>query len=458
MIGPISFNEMFGVFRSRVDRKWLDEYMSTPDGAAQVNALVEIFVAQDAESAKTWASYLVRPFSRQSGAPASGATKATTTLAITKKRASPVPLTMPAGTLVQTPDGHVFETAAALTWGALDTSSKAVGGTATIPGRYGIIPPGNVTVFTPVANGITGAGTAIDLVGVGGGLAALRITTDTTKPNPFRPALVGLYLQVLDVASTAAQGDVGRLVQIGSVTNSATSPGATPGTEDEYAWSAVVANVVGGVYSAWYTGTFGFTWLVLDWDALGFEVTNTTEVVDGTAGMLDALAAARGRARLLGEGDDSVRGRLLRRPEPPSPIGCLRKQIVALAPYAASRHDIKIYEMGAAPPNASDPYAENFPGAMGFLGDLHCGDMSDPATPDGMAAAAPGYGALSPFVNPGLSLASNLRPIGICRWDVPVGLPSAEAAAAQGTQYVAAKNAVQPGVLIRIYDTRQWGY
>lgn len=458
MLAPLTFDEALGILRSHVDPAWLEAHMATPDGYAEIAAIVDLFVELDTRDAIDASALFVRPWGRQVAAPASGATKATTTIAITKTRATPSPITIPAGTKVETPDGHVFTLDNPLSWGKGEAGvAKSTTATALVSGHMGAIPQGEITAFVPIANGLSGVGTDVSVPFVTGG-KALRLTTDLTKPHPFKSFVAGLYVQILDVTDSTKSAFVGTLWQAAHVNGSSSSPFTAGAPENAYLWAPVVINS-DATYNAVPTGSYGYTWVARDWAELGFAVTNTTAVVDGVPGFLDEIANARGRPRLVGEGDDSVRARLLRAPEPPTSTALLHKAVVALAPYNATRHDVTIYEIGIGAPSSVDPLAANCPIAMGFIGDLHVGDNTDAFTPDAVASADANYNATTPFVNPGFSCACPPYPfVVIVRWDPPAGMPSDQQSAANGALWKAENDGRQPGCFLQLYNTSQWGF
>jgi hypothetical protein len=453
------------ILRSRVDGAWLDQVLATPDGQALIFGLLDIFVAVDAKDAQDASSLFAQPHSRQVAPPASGAEFATTTLAVTLRRwpKSAVPIVLAAGARAQTRDGHVYALDRPLTFTAGDLGRpKTMTATAVVAGHPGVIPPGQITSWVPVAKGVTGAGLSILVAPSIGQPRALKLTTDLTQPHAFHGAHVGMYACITGVEDTAALSNVGRVLQVASVNTSSTNPAAAadPGDENSVAWGRSVTTTSDARYSGWHLGTFGYTWQILDWDELGLSVTNPEPVVGGRDAILDELASARGRGRLAGEDDEQVRARLARAPEYPSPLGLLRKALVVLGAWGYGRHDVRVYELGQCAPDDVDLYAENFPSAAGFISDLHTTDMDSPLTPDGMCNVGPDYAPLATFVNPGLALVQTAvrRFDVVVSWDFPSSLPSDTVAQIRRLLYCACKAATAPGTLVEFYETSQWGY
>ncbi len=448
------------VLRPRVSRAWLDELLSTPEGYATLYGAADAFAALDECDASDFSSFFVQASSLQVGLPATGAQYATTTLSITRRRPGGN-VTIPAGTRVRTSDGHVFLTDSALSWAGPEVASKTVTATALLTGFPGIIPRGEINAFDPIARGITGAGVQIQVAQHTGASQprSLWIRTDLTKPHPFEARHIGLYLEILEVEDFAAQGNVGRIEQISRM-NAGSFYAQSSQPENAVVWTPGVNTTTDARYSVWYLGTYGFTWTIRDWNELGFDVTNSEPVVGGRPAMLDELAFSRGRPRYVDEGDDALARRLSRPSESPSPLGVLRKSTAALNPFGFGRHELRIYEMGEPGASSINPYEENFPTAMGFIGDLHSTDMESPETPDGMASQSPTYTTLAPFFNPGLALLE----VGSTPWTVIVRcavldiLPADNAAEARVQLFSAAKNAAQPGCLLELYETDQWSY
>ncbi len=457
MLPALTREDLYAILRSRMPRAWLDEQLSTPDGRAQLEGAMDVFLALDTRDAQASSQRYVSAASHQVDRPASGGEKAITTLSIRRRRQGYY-VPMPARTQVQTPDGHIYTTDAGLSWAGSELVAKTVAATALRAGHPGAIPAGELTQFSKIAKGITGAGLSLTLTTTSGSLKALRFTTDLTKPHPFKAAHAGLMIEIVDVSTLAAQGNVGRHIAIGRVNNGVAYANASAPDGNAAAWTAPLDPAVDPTYSAWYVGAHTFTWRVLDWDDLGFSVTNTVAVSGGRDAALDERAIARGRARLAGESDDAVRARLERAPAGPFPLGVLDKLIAVLNQWAFTRHDVQIYELGATAPDAVDLYAENFPACGGFISDLHCSDMSTPATPDGMASASPTYSVLSPFFNPGLALTFTPSRWGaVVRWDTG-GLPPSTVATIRHTLFAALKDAKQPGCFVALYFPQAWSY
>jgi len=460
MLPGISRDDAIAVLYAHNPKGYLDELRSTPEGTAVFEAIVDMAVRIDAQNADQASALRVLPASHQVAAPASGAEYATTTLAVTMRRPLKQPITIPAGSRGQSPDGHVFVLDGPLSWGVAEVGvTKTVTATALVAGYPGFLPPGSITEWTPIAKGITGVGTQIAISPGIGQPRHLRFTTDTAQPHPFKATLTGLYV-VVESGDLACAPNFGRMMQIARVNDADPwSSAVTP--EGRYARSAEVDTTVDASLSAWTLGSFGFQWRALDWSDLGLTVTNTTEVVGGRLAVLDEIAIARGRPREAGEGDEGVRRRLTLAPQRPSPIGLLRKCILSIGPYGFFRLDLRIYEMGEPAPASVtvDPYAPNFPAAMGFIADLHCCSMTTPETPDGVASRDPDYVALSPFFNPGLALVEGPRPwTAIVRWDPPSGMGGPQVAAIRKTLFAAARQARQPGCLVQLYFPQQWSF
>lgn len=460
MIHALTLAEAEEIFRSQVDGKWYDDLISDPDGTALVFGMFDAFVAVDEYDADLAASLRVRSTADPIGDPASGPVYSTVPLSITRKR-SGRNVTIAAGTRVQSPDAHVFYTASDVSWGAGELASKIVQATAVTPGHHGILPPGTITQFVPVANGVTGLGTNLALV-TNLGLTSLRLTTNATKPHLYRKSYDNLYWEITSCPAHPTM--VGRQFRISRVNDSVSPPPVFLDEEipeSRYAWTDRVVLASSAEFSGISTGAVAHEWIIRDWAELGFSVTNTDSPSLGRYGFLDELSRSRGRQRAPGEPDEVLRARMLRAPEPPTPLGVLRAAIVALAPYGVTRHNIQIYELGESGPDSIDLYAENFPAAGGFLADMHCSDMSTPVTPYGMYASDPDYGLLSPAFDPGLAFTFN-EPITpfryIVRWDPPVGMAVEAIKSARIALWNSMLKSGPPGAFFQIYNPEQWGY
>lgn len=452
MIPPLTVDEAIEILRSRIPRAWIDTCLATPDGAATLLAVVDFFVEVDARDAERMSALFVAPHSLQVAPPASGAAFATTTLAIVRRR-SGAALTLPIGTRVQTHDGHVFATVAPLAFagGELDVE-KTVDAVAVVGGNLAVIPPNEITHFAPIALGLTGAGTAIGNFAVTGGFS-LRLTTDTAKPHPWRASIVGLPVEILS-ATGALAPNVGAQLQIDKVT-SGDAWANPPATETAYAWTPVTDQ-------EWPVVTLGaasYVWAVRDWNEVGFEVRNTVRVTGGRDAVLDARAEERGRPRRLGEGDESVRTRLRRRPLSPSALGILEQTVLAIAPYGFGRHDVRVYELGIVPTGDVGPLAENFQAAAGTLAGKHHYGMSTPHTPPTMAAQTPAGATLASYVNPGFVGLEGVSPwVIVVRVLLPGGFDTGLAAQIQLAVAEAVDAASQGGAVRFLYEVQQWGY
>jgi hypothetical protein len=462
----LTFAEALDLLAGRVDGGWLAELRSTPDGEALLGLAVDILIAADQEDAERAGQLWLVAHSAQETSPASGPTYATLTLAVTLRRTLKTtrPITLPAGTPVTTPDGHIFRTDSALTWGVGEVgTAKTVAATAVLPGRKHV-PPGELTAFRETTDGLSGVGLAVNLLPSGGGQPkALRLQTDTAIPHAFRAELVGSYVELSTVLAPG-EANEGRALRIVAINNtggmSPPSWGDAPEPGDnQNAWGEQSDTTTDAWMSPWATGTFGFSWRAIPWGEL-FAVENTTAATGGSLGLLDELAEQVGRPRQPGEEDELLRARLAGRHSPPSPLGALRAAIRTLAPWGFGRLDLRIYELGAHAPDSTDPYAFNFPAALGFISDLHSTDMTTPETPDGMASQDPDYATLSPFFNPGLALLEpgTLRWAAVVRWDPP-GTLSADVIATLRRLLFAAVSAAKPaGCLVQLYHLPAWSY
>lgn len=452
MIAPLTVDEAVEILRSRIPRAWIDTCLATSDGAATLLAVVDFFVELDDRDAERFSGLFVAPFSGQVDLPASGARVAETTLAIVRRRSGAL-LTLPVGTRVQTHDGHVFQTIAPLSFagGELD-AEKTVDAISVVPGNFAVIPPSEITEFTPIAKGLTGAGTEIWNFSVPGGYS-LRLTTDATKPHPWRASTVGLPVEIL-TATGALAPNVGAQAQIERVTVG-DSYFTGPGTETAYAWTPVSDQT----YPTLTMGTAPYIWAVRDWNEVGFEVRNVTRVTGGRDGTLDALAEARGRPRRPGEGDESVRTRLRRRPLSPSALGILEQVVLAIAPYGFGRHDVRIYELGIVPVGDASPLAENYQPAGGTIAGIHVARMRTPHTPDTMARHKRDHTTLGTFVNSGFVGVAGVTPwTVVVRVTLPVGFDEPTARLIRLAAWEAITAARQRGCFASLYEPLQWGY
>jgi hypothetical protein len=460
MIGALTFEEAKRLLAGRVDAGWLAELESTPDGQALLGLAIDMFTAADAEDAARASALFVVPHSCQVAPPASGPQYASCTMQVKLRRSLKTtrPILLPVDQPVQTPDGHVFLLKSALSWGIGEVGvAKTCTAVAVLPGRMHI-PPGEIRTFKEVVGGLSGVGLAIDLLPGGGTQPkALRLKTDLAVPHAFRPEQLGRYVELTGFAPAGA-GNEGRHLQL-FFANDGSGIVGPQASENEYAWGPSTTTTSDAWMSPWVTGTFGFTWRVVEWNEL-FEVENLTAASGGALATLDEIAQERGRPRQQGEGDEQVRSRLARRNNPPSPLGALRAAVNVLAAYGFGLPDVRIYELGEPAPESIDPYKANFPAALGFISDLHTTDMSTPETPDGMANQSPTYTTLSPFYNPGLALLEQgaTRWAAIVRWDPPGSMPSGTVAQVRRLLFAALKAAKPPGCLVQLYSLNQWGY
>lgn len=458
----ISSAEALELLAGRVEQAWLDELRSTPDGEALLQLALDLLAAVDQGDVERASQLWLLPHSQQASEPASGPVYATLTVAVTLRRSLKTtrPITLPAGAPVQTPDGHVLLTDSPLTWGVGEVGvTRTTTASAVLPGRL-VIPPGELRAFASVVEGLSGVGLGVELLPGGGTQPkALRLRTNTAIPHAFRDELIGRYVELSSVAAPGGANEL-RVLRI-SATNDGSSVAAPAAPENEYAWGEPADTTTDAWMAPWATGAFGFSWRAIDWNEL-FAVENTTAAVGGRLGLLDELAEDLRRPRQTDEGDDALRARLAERGEPPSAIGALRAAVRTLARWGFGRLDVRIYELGEPGPDAEeiDPYAENFPAALGMISDLHCTDMSSPETPDGMASMDPSYAPLSPFYNPGLALcepgASSL--IAVVRWDAPGSMPSATIATVRRLLMAALKAAKPAGCVVQLFFPEQWSY
>lgn len=457
MIPAYTRQQILDYLREQVSADWWDQITSDPDGNALVLALADVFSELDAANASEASALRVRQAPGLAAAPASGAEYATTTLEIRRTKTGRS-ITMPTGTLVETPDGHRYATTSPLSWGGGELAAKSVSAQAVAPGWPGIIPAGAIDRFVRVANGVSGIGTEITLWNTHDTYYSIQLTTDATKPHLFRSSYVGLYFEITSCAAQPQQ--VGLQFQVTAV-NDGTAFDADSLPESRYMWTPEIDSTVDVEYGNIISDAYSYEWVIRDWDELGFSVRNTTAATGGRAAFLDEHARARGRARLPGEADEQVRARLLRAPELPSPIGVLRKAIVALAPFGVRRSDIKIYELGQRGADPVDVYVENFPSAGGFISDLHCSDMSSPETPVGMYSKSPTYTTLSPAYDPGLALTLD-GPVSpfryLVRWDPPAGMDPDLVKQIRVLLWQSLRSSKPPGAFFQIYEITQWGF
>jgi len=459
MTGPLSSAEALGLLSGRVEQAWLDELRSTPDGEALLQLALDALIAVDQGDAERSSQLWLVPHSQQVSDPASGPSYATLTIRVTLRRTLKTtrPITLPAGTAVQTPDGHKFLTDSALSWGLGEVGvSKTVSATAVLPGRLQI-PPGELTAFSPVTEGLNGVGTGVFTLPL---LLVqpkrLRLTTDTAIPHAFRAEMVGSYVELSGCEESANEGRALRIDAVNSAGIVDTPPLAGDNT---YAWGEASDTTVDFWMAPWALGSQAFAWRAIPWAEL-FAVENTTAASGGSLGLLDELATSVRRPRQTDEGDELLRAPLASRGEPPSPLGLLRAAVRVLVAWGFGRLDVRVYELGESAPDSTDPYAYNFPAATGLISDLHSTDMSTPETPDGMASADPDYATLDPFFNPGLAL---LEPgaaswIVVVRWEPPGSMPAESVATVRRILFAALKAAKQGGCIVQLYFPEQWSY
>lgn len=459
MTAPLTSSDALALLSGRVEQAWLDELRSTPDGEALLQLALDALVAVDEGDAERASQLWLVPHSQQAGPPASGPTYATLTLRVTLRRTLKTsrPITLPAGTAVQTPDGHTFLTDSALTWGLGEVGvSKTVTATAALPGRLQI-PPGELRAFAPVTEGLSGVGTAVGLLPV---LAAqpkrLRLTTNTAIPHAFRSVLVGSYVEISGCSVSANEG---RALRIDAVNSAGIVDTAPLAGDNTYAWGEASDTTVDFWMTPWALGAQSFAWRAVPWAEL-FAVENTTAASGGSLALLDELATSVRRPRQTAEGDELLRARLASRSEPPSPLGLLRAAVRTLVGWGFGRLDVRVYELGEPAPDAGDLYAFNFPAALGFVSDLHCTDMPSPETPDGMVSVDPNYAPLSPFFNPGLALLEPgaARWLVVVRWDPPGSMAGGAVATVRRLLFAALQAAKQGGCVVQLYFPEQWSF
>lgn len=457
-----SADELVAIVRANVPSTWLDNLLSTPDGTALLYGMLDDLAAESGFHADDWSQHFVAPASTQIAPTASGATLSTTTFGVTLRKQHGIPLVMPAGTRLRTVDGHLFVMTSSLTFGVGEVGvQKSVDGVAVVPGILGDIPAGEMVPFAKIANGLSGIGTALALssTSIPAEPKALRFTTDMTQPSPFKSFLVGLYIEILDVADITKNALVGQLFSIASVTNIAIGVGpADP--EDAHAWTLGVDTTTDSRYANVPTGTFGYTWVARDWDDLGFEAVTLAPVANGRSPVLDQLAQERGRPRQPGEGDDELRARLMAKPDAPVPLGLLRKVVRAVASYGLGLPDVQIYEWGLGGASATSRYHAQFPPALGWIWDCSVFDLSS-VDPANYAAYDPSYAALvPPPPNPGPALFVSATPPWIVsvRCDAIDGFSFPSEAVLRAKVFAAMQAGKSPGAYVQFFHADQWGF
>jgi hypothetical protein len=447
MSGGLTLDEARALFEADVDPAWYASLVATADGVALLDAALAIVVEADRRDAADAGALVAETATRASLAHA--------TVFVARSRPGEA-LRVPAGTFVESADHVRFELDddVILAEGAVgvlfDTTC-----TADRPGNIGVFPAGTIDRFSPLLETLSGAGIALAVV-VDGAFRRVKLTTDASQPHPFRQSMLGLYVTIADDDGAHA-ANVGRLVQIVAV-NDGSSPGAVGDVEDTVAWSAPFVPTSPQV-AHWSTGRYAYTWRVVSWVELGLTVTNIDAASLGTSPSLDALALVRGIVPSSSDSAEVVRRKARLAPQPPVPLGLLRKVLQAFADFGQDLSALRIYEPGAPAPSATlDPYATNFPAWGGFLADVHCANMADPETPDVFVTHAP-YGVTVPGAhNPGLGLPFDGRETRVLvRWD--------EGATAELTArpirvaiLLAASKARPPGVAIELYRSTQHGY
>lgn len=446
-VPPLTLDEARALFRADVDPAWYEALVSTPDGRALLDAVLDLFVEADRRDEAAAAALLVATATRASTAGA--------TVFVTRTRPGQ-PLWVPAGTVVESADGVRF-----LLDDSLSLAEGAVGVpidttiTADRPGDVGFFPEGTIDRFAPLLDTLSGAGVAIAVV-TDGAFRRVKLTTNATQPHPFRQSMKGLYVVIADDDGAHA-ANLGRLVQI-EVVNDGSSPSAVGALEDAVAWSPLYDPTAPQV-SGWVTGMYEFTWRVVPWADLGLTVTNVTPATTGASPSLDGLGLERGIPPVPFEGVEALRKRLSLAPQGPTPLGLLRKCLQVLAGFGQSLADLRIYEPGALAPDATlDPYAANFPAWGGFLADIHCSDADDPETPDVQAVQGPYNVTTTTAKNPGLALPFDGRERRlIVRW-TEGATPELSARPIRIALLNASAKARPPGVAVELYQSQQHGY
>lgn len=463
MTPALTAEEVRAILYAHNDADMLDELRSTEEGACLFEALVDFGTRVDGANAKEAAQLWVSHSSHEIAPPAGVAAFATGTIEIARSYAAKAPHTIPAGTVLEFPDGHAVRTDAAVTFGASEVGVfKSVAVTAVVVGPMGFIPAGEAMGFRAVARGVTGVGVDLKLFPSVGQPKHLAIQTDLAQPHPFASKHVGLYVEVTSVENPAFAANVGRQFQIARV-NAADPWSSAPTTEGAFARSAEIDTTVDASLSGWVTGAHGFEWAVRDWAELGFVARTASEIDGGRRGFLPEIGAGRGRPQEPGEPDETFRARVLRKPQKPTPLGLLRKVTLAAAAFGFERLDVRIYEMGLPGASSVDKYQPNFPAAMGFLSDLHVSDMTTPETPDGMASKDPDYATLAVFVNPGLAMTDGGAGAPCFpRWcalvRIDTALPSPQAEAFRRAVFHAMQAGRPPGCMLLLYHPQQHGF
>lgn len=447
MTPALTLDEARALFTADVDPAWLASLLATPEGVALLDAALSVMVEADRRAFVDASSLFVRTATR--------ATNAHATVFITRTR-SGEPIKVPGGTLVEASDGvrFVLDDDVSLAEGSVGVPFDTTC-TAELPGDVGVFPAGTIDRFAPLLETLSGQGVSLSIV-VDGANRRVKLVTDTSQPHPFRQDMLGLYVVIAD--DDGAHGrNLGRLVQIAAV-NDGSSPGAVGAPEDAAAWSAPFAPTAPQV-THWDTGSYEYTWRVVQWTDLGLTVTNPADASVGTSASLDGLALDRGIVPGEHEQASELQTRLKLAPQHPTPLGALRKALQAILAFGQDVGTLDIYEPGSEAPDASvDRYAAEFPAWGGFLADLHVTDMPDPTTPAGMVATGPyGVTRVAPH-NPGLALPIDPRERRVVvRWNEG-SLPDATARPIRAALYAALQKARPPGVAIELYQSQQHGY
>lgn len=458
MIKPLTEDQALEIIRANIGQKELAALLSTEDGQALVYGLIAMFLAYDSRDADKASALALRESFVLPASPATKAIASQTTLKITRHRAGATHI-IGKGTLVQSSDGHIYATDADLTFGKHELVEKTVTATSIFAGYGGILPAGTINEFVRVQKGISGSGTKIDKMTPYTNQTSIRFKTDTSVPYAFRSSMIGFYLEITD--APAAPSYVGKQARIASV-NDGSSISAATQPEAEYAWSDTFPSNQANDLSSISNYSNAYSWIVRDWQDLGYSVTNITDATSGRDGYLDEFAVVYGTPRRLNEDDASLRARLTQDIGALDPISLVRTALTIIAPYGGKRQDIQIYECGFEAANPQyDPYYINFPAALGFISDLHCTDMSSPLTPDFMYKYAPDtYAYNANAKNPGFVgfWQNGVQRFVVLRCDFLDTLSTSLANQLRVILYKACKAVCGPGVAFYLYKPLQWGY
>lgn len=325
--GPLTRADALAILRTRFSKGDLRMVVAQPEGAAMIESMIAIHVDASARLDRSiTARHLIQRDSDVSPiAAGASAAKASVMLArapgaIGRGRV------IGAGVGVQTSDGHVFTLDAAVTFAAGEAGPKAAAVTAAVPGASSNAPAFAIDRFVPSAGHAGGDRASLFQV-----ISSTQFVLIRGAGDFFAGECAGLYVQFTGGTNS------GREALILSVSGDGSS-----------------CTLQGDGSLVFESGTA--VWQVVDFDALGFLVTQSADATPGSDDELDAIGREMGRHRQTGEADDSLREALVTAEEVVTPEAMVSIANRILGSYGP----VELYEAFAGGADA-DPVLNSRP-------------------------------------------------------------------------------------------------